>query len=64
MLTGLRTTVYLQVYPEGRMSQVMDKLNIGDKLLFKGPRGDFSLELNEKREIGQELANISVTFAF
>ena len=37
------------------MSQVMDKLNIGDKLFFKGPRGDFSLDLNEKREIGLDL---------
>lgn len=35
------------------MSQVMDKLKLGDKLKFKGPRGDFALELNEKREIGE-----------
>ena len=35
------------------MSQVMDKLKLGDKLKFKGPRGNFALELNEKREIGQ-----------
>lgn len=44
-----------QVYPEGRMSQLMDHLKIGEKLQFKGPRGDFALDLNEKRGIGNGL---------
>ena len=48
----LLTIVAAQVYPQGRMSQIMDHLKIGDKLQFKGPRGDFSLDVNEKREIG------------
>ena len=42
-----------QVYPNGRMSQAMDHLKIGDKLQFKGPRGSFALELNERRAIGE-----------
>lgn len=45
----------MQVYPQGRMSQAMDKLKIGDKLLFKGPKGRFSLDENEKRAVGMQL---------
>ena len=45
--------IHLQVYPEGRMSQTMDRLKIGDKLDFKGPKGRFQLELNEKRALGE-----------
>ena len=41
------------------MSQIMDKLKLGEKLHFKGPRGTFALELNEKREIGQSSNNSS-----
>lgn len=37
------------------MSQIMDHLNIGDKLEFKGPRGEFSLDLNEKRVLGDSI---------
>lgn len=43
----------MQVYPEGRMSQTMDKLKIGDKLEFRGPRGRFALDLNERRALGE-----------
>ena len=35
------------------MSQTMDKLKIGDKLAFRGPRGRFHLDLNEKRALGE-----------
>lgn len=35
------------------MSQIMDHLEIGDKLEFKGPRGDFELDQNEKRAVGE-----------
>ena len=31
----------LQVYPQGKMSQCMERLAIGDTLKFKGPRGKF-----------------------
>ena len=41
-----------QVYPEGRMSQHLDKMQIGDTLLFKGPRGRFEYEANMRHAIG------------
>lgn len=42
----------VQVYEEGRMSKHMDELEIGDKLLFKGPRGRFKYPCNAKRSLG------------
>ena len=41
-----------QVYDQGRMSKHMDELAIGDKLLFKGPRGRFKYTRNAKRHLG------------
>ena len=43
----------LQVYPEGKMSQCMERLAIGDTLKFKGPRGKFKYQPNMKRAIGE-----------
>lgn len=31
----------IKVYPEGKMTQSLDALSIGDRVLFKGPRGRF-----------------------
>jgi cytochrome-b5 reductase len=42
----------LQVYEQGRMSKHLDQLQIGDKLLFKGPRGRFKYQQNAKRALG------------
>jgi hypothetical protein len=58
--TANKIHMYLQVYPEGRMSQTMDKLKIGDKLEFRGPRGRFGLELNEKRALGEPPSNLKM----
>ena len=41
-----------QVYPEGRMSQHLDHLKIGDNLEFKGPKGRFVYSANMKKAIG------------
>jgi NAD(P)H-flavin reductase len=41
-----------QVYPEGRMSQYMDKMVLGECLDFKGPKGRFTYQRNAKRAIG------------
>ena len=43
----------LQVYPQGKMSQCMERLSIGDTLRFKGPRGKFKYHPNMKRAIGE-----------
>ena len=44
----------LQVYPEGRLSQIMKHLNIGEELQFKGPKGRFEYDLNERRALGED----------
>ena len=41
-----------QVYAEGKMSQYMDKMVLGDCLDFKGPKGRFTYQPNTKRAIG------------
>jgi len=51
----------IKVYPEGRMSQTMDKLKIGDKLEFRGPRGRFALDLNERRALGMIAGGTGIT---
>ncbi len=43
----------IKVYPEGRMSQHLDKMEPGDELLFKGPRGSFEYKANSKKAIGK-----------
>lgn len=51
----------LQVYPQGKMSQCMERLSIGDTLRFKGPRGKFRYQPNMKRAIGEPSKGISPT---
>lgn len=34
----------IKVYPEGKMSQAMDSLKVGETMEFKGPKGLFSME--------------------
>lgn len=43
----------IKVYPQGKMGQALDKMNIGDKLMLKGPRGRFQYQRNMKRSIGK-----------
>ena len=54
--------ITLQVYPQGKMSQCMERLNIGDTLRFKGPRGKFKYQPNMKKAIGELPMSASVTF--
>lgn len=43
----------VQLYPEGKMSQCLDRLSVGDALQFKGPRGRFNYQPNMKRALGE-----------
>ena len=45
----------MQVYPEGKMSQHMDSMVLGQYLEFKGPKGRFTYQRNSKRAIGEAL---------
>ena len=53
----------MQVYPQGKMSQCMERLNMGDTLRFKGPRGKFKYSPNMKKAIGKPSMSASVSFA-
>lgn len=43
----------IKIYPTGKMSQVLDKMRVGDAMLMKGPRGRFTYSRNMKRAIGE-----------
>ena len=60
MTSGALRAYIWQVYPEGRMSQAMDHLKIGETMDFKGPKGRFHIDQNEKRAIGETTSIHSV----
>jgi NAD(P)H-flavin reductase len=42
----------IKLYPSGKMSQYLAKMQAGDELEMKGPRGRFKYEANMRRDIG------------
>lgn len=44
----------IKVYPNGKMTQIMDQMKVGDTMLMKGPRGRFQYSRNMKRAIGEQ----------
>ena len=42
----------IKLYPQGAMSQVLAKLEVGQTLDFKGPKGRFKYERGSKKAIG------------
>jgi cytochrome-b5 reductase len=52
-----RVEFVIKVYPSGKMTQVMDKMKVGDSMLMKGPRGRFQYTRNMKRAIGEDIAH-------
>lgn len=42
----------IKVYPGGEMSQYVDKLDIGDRISVRGPKGKFSYRRNMKKALG------------
>lgn len=51
----------IKVYPQGKMSQAMEALNIGDSLLFKGPKGRYQHTPRAKRAIGMLAGGTGIT---
>jgi hypothetical protein len=43
----------IKVYPQGKMSQVVGAMKMGDTMQMKGPRGRFAYKRNQWREIGE-----------
>jgi cytochrome-b5 reductase len=44
----------IKVYPQGKMSQVVQGMRVGDTMQMKGPRGRFAYKRNQWREIGEK----------
>ncbi len=42
----------IKLYPTGKMSQVLAKMQVGDSMLMKGPRGRFTYKSNMAQHIG------------
>lgn len=51
----------IKVYEEGKMSKYVDSMVIGQKLLFKGPKGRFSYEPNKYKSIGMIAGGSGIT---
>jgi cytochrome-b5 reductase len=54
----------IKVYPQGKMSQALDALAVGDSLMFKGPKGRFQYEVGAKRAIGMLAGGTGITPMF
>lgn len=42
----------IKVYPQGKMSQRLDKLQLGDTMQFKGPKGRYTYQKGSLTDIG------------
>lgn len=42
----------IKLYPQGKMSQVVAAMEVGEEMLMKGPRGKFQYKQNMRRHIG------------
>lgn len=44
----------IKIYPEGVMTQYLNKLEVGQRLMMKGPKGKFKYKPNMKKSIGKD----------
>lgn len=51
----------IKIYPHGKMTQIMDKMKVGDTMLMKGPRGRFQYARNMKKAIGMIAGGTGIT---
>jgi len=51
----------IKVYPQGKMTQYMDHLKIGDNIEVKGPKGKFDYKPNMKGSIGMLAGGTGLT---
>lgn len=51
----------VKVYPEGKMSQHLDKMVLGHNILAKGPKGRFEYKRNMKKHIGMVAGGTGLT---
>jgi predicted ferric reductase len=53
----------LQVYPQGKMSQYIDNMKVGELIDVKGPKGLFTYTPNMKRAFGMLAGGTGITYA-
>lgn len=51
----------IKVYPEGKMSQHLDKMEVGQTMLFKGPKGRYQYQQGSLNAIGMLAGGTGVT---
>lgn len=51
----------IKVYPKGVMSQYIDKLDVGDRIFVKGPKGKFGYRRNMKKTLGMLCGGTGIT---
>ncbi|MEW5308743.1 MAG: hypothetical protein WDW38_000679 [Sanguina aurantia] len=51
----------IKLYPAGKMSQVLSKLEVGQVMEMKGPRGRFTYEPNSKQHLGMLAGGSGIT---
>lgn len=51
----------IKVYPQGKMSQAMDALKMGDRLLFKGPKGLYKYKPQAYKVVGMLAGGTGIT---
>ncbi|DBA82997.1 hypothetical protein WJX77_007476 [Trebouxia sp. C0004] len=54
----------IKVYPEGKMSQHLDKMDVGQTMLFKGPKGRYQYQEGSLHAIGMLAGGTGVTPMF
>merc|ERR1712098_403592 len=51
----------IKVYPQGKMSQYIDKLAIGDSILVSGPKGLHVYKRNQSKHLGLIAGGTGIT---
>ncbi|GAQ86614.1 NADH-cytochrome b-5 reductase [Klebsormidium nitens] len=54
----------IKVYPQGKMSQCLEKLSVGTYVPFKGPKGRFTYTSGQVREFGMLAGGTGITPMF
>mmetsp|Transcript_738 Transcript_738/g.2013 ORF Transcript_738/g.2013 Transcript_738/m.2013 type:complete len:292 (-) Transcript_738:43-918(-) len=51
----------IKVYPQGKMTQVLDKMRVGETLMMRGPKGRLQYVPNMKKHIGMLAGGTGIT---
>ncbi|KAJ9516208.1 hypothetical protein QJQ45_024640 [Haematococcus lacustris] len=54
-------TFVIKIYPFGKMSQILNKLEVGQSMLMRGPKGSLTYKPNMKQHIGMLAGGTGIT---